>query len=646
MPKAKLMKIFPKFVAAFCLLSASGLFAQTTDKNPKDNPAFIKQAAYKIDSLVAGWYRQQNLPVPQVTDDATFLRRAFMVSIGRVPTAEEARSFLEIEDADKRSQLVDYLLHSPGYSSHMTNWVFDLVRFAEVRNFPLIYYREWIRSAMENNMPWTEFTEKILSSSGSGWDKDSAPVGYYVRDRGMPLDNLSNSMRIFLGARMECAQCHDDPFGETERHDFYQLAAFTEGTSGTGLGMFAPVYRAARALPSKGGKDSPTEYGVAELFRNGVFESRYFDGGSGSIKLPSDYQYKDAKPGEMVGAKTPFGQTVRMSEKEKGRDGRKQFADWVMNRTGEQFPSVIANRMWKRVMGRPIYDPVDQYVHTKDTNLPAMAMYLPELMKELNYDLRTFQKVLLNTKTFQFVPNPQVSKVASGDDFHGRQLARLSAEQVWDSLITLATGDPDKKPRRRADDRIYLGDRPVLVGKMDMPQLSKTLLAMKSEDELRKYFKEFVTKVEAETKGTSSSMMSMSMMDEAPAKYGPKDQVRASELPSPAPQGHLLYLFGQSDRQVVEASNSEPNVSQVLTLMNGFVQQQLANNPQAHIYKSLEGASTDEEKIRRIYIAVLSRTPSEEEMKWMLEELKASSEGGIRNIVSALVMSSEFLFLQ
>jgi hypothetical protein len=80
--------------------------------------------------------------------------------------------------------------------------------------------------------------------------------------------------------------------------------------------------------------------------------------------------------------------------------------------------------------------------------------------------------------------------------------------------------------------------------------------------------------------------------------------------------------------------------------MNGFVQRQLVNNPDAHLYKGLKGAKSDEEKIRRIYVAILNRPPSVEEMGWMKEEIKASGEEGLRNIVSALVMSSEFLFLQ
>jgi hypothetical protein len=136
------------------------------------------------------------------------------------------------------------------------------------------------------------------------------------------------------------------------------------------------------------------------------------------------------------------------------------------------------------------------------------------------------------------------------------------------------------------------------------------------------------------------------MMNKQVKTYGNDALVRASELPSPAPRDHFLYLFGASDREVVDASSRDPNVGQVLSLMNGFVQTRLVNNPKAHLYKCLEGSGSDSETVRRLYISILNRPPSSEEMGWMLDELKTRGEEGRRNIVSSLVMSSEFLFLQ
>ncbi|MEO5715400.1 MAG: DUF1549 domain-containing protein [Luteolibacter sp.] len=624
-------------LAALLLISFGTLAAQDNAKDPK----FLKKAALEIDQHIASFYRKNKLAVPQVTDDATFVRRTFLVSVGRVPTAEEALEFLEINDPTKREALVTYLLKSPGYSSHMTNWAFDLLRVTDRSvgnpgtNEP---YRNWVRKAMTDNMPWNEFTRHLIASTGDGWDPDTAAVGYYTRDRGMPLDNLSNTMRVFLGSRMECAQCHDDPFGSTERHDFYKLAAFTHDQSALKQNLMQPLWDEY----SKDKKQDSEEYRVAQVLWDRIYGMSLGGKGSGQIELPSDYQYRDAKPGDMVGAHTPFGQAVRMSEKRPENDGREKLANWMTAKTGDQFAVVIANRMWKRVMGKGVYEPVDVYVPTAKSTYPELVTTLGKLMVDLNYDLRAYQNVLLMTRTFQFATNPSPSVVEGGDDFHGRKIERLSSEQIWDSLITLADGDPDKKPSRTLDERILVSNKPVLVGKKTMSQLSKEVLALNSETEVRAYFKKLVGEITAS--GSSSGGASM-MMNEV-RTYSNDAKVRASELPSPAPRNHFLYLFGASDREVVDASSREPNVGQVLSLMNGFVQRELVNNPKAHLYQSLDGATTDKEKIRRLYVAILSRPPTDQEMTWMLDEVKNQGAEGYKNIVSALVMSSEFLFLQ
>ena len=607
-----------------------------------EDSARLKKAALQIDQQVAAFYRNKKLPVPKVTDDATFMRRAFLVSIGRIPTSEEALAFLEIEDPTKRENLIEYLLKSQGFSSHMSNWAFDLLRITDGRtgtsatNEP---YRHWVRKAMADNMPWDQFTQKLISASGDGWDPSTAAVGYYTRDRGMPLDNLSNTMRVFLGTRMECAQCHDDPFGKTERHDFYELAAFTHGQGTIRQNVMEPLWSELR----DDRRANSDEYRVAQILWDKIYGMSLDGGGAGRISLPSDYQYRDAAPGDVVGGRTPFGKTVRMSEKRDDNDGRQKLAEWIVARTEGQFPSVIANRMWKRVMGKGLYEPVDEYIPSSKTAHPPLASMLTGLMVELNYDLRAFQNVLLLTRTFQFATNPNPSTVEGGDDFHGRKIERLSSEQIWDSLITLADGDPDLKSVRPFDDRVYLNGRPVLVGTKTMTQLSKEVLAIKTEPEFRKYFAHLT---EDMLSGSSSSGGGSMMMNTAQKPYGRDALVRASELPSPAPRDHFLYLFGASDREVVDASSRDPNVGQVLSLMNGFVQNRLVNNSKAHLYKAQEGAGSEPEKVRRLYISILSRPPSDEEMKWMLDEIKTRGEEGVRNIVSSLVMSSEFLFLQ
>ncbi|GAA5484311.1 DUF1549 domain-containing protein [Haloferula sargassicola] len=633
------MKSFQPLIVAFSVAWATWLSAAPE----KGRSESARAAALKIDGFVAGWYREEKLEVPEITDDATFLRRAYLVTVGRIPTVEEARFFLELQDPGKRSELVDYLLDSPGYGSHMSNWAFDLLRVTDDKpGFPGNFdaYRAWVREAVDANMHWDELTTRLVASSGNPWSESGAAVGYYLRDRGMPLDNLANTTRIFLGSRMECAQCHDDPFGVTERLDFYQLAAFTNGQQEVSR---APMKKLWDEVTEDEQRNS-FERSVAQVIWDDVYGMSFKGGGKGRIRLPDDYQYRGAEPGEMVGARTPFGKTVRLSERDDADDGREKLAEWITSRTGDQFASVIANRMWKHVMGRGIYEPIDEYQPAEKTHLPGLMRYLTRLMIDLDYDLKEFQRVILNTKTFQFVPNPEPPKVAGGDDFHGRQLERMSAEQIWDSLITLVGGNPDGKAHRGVDRRIRIGGKPVSLGGKDLEQLYDEVVQLDSESEFRSYFASMVAEARKEHDGEGGG--GAMMMNESPKRYGGNEQVRASELPSPAPRDHLLYLFGQSDREVVEGASREPNVGQVLSLMNGFVQQQLVQNRGAHIYEGLEGTRDPRERIRRLYIAILNRPPGEDEMSWMMDEVKLSGDEAWPNMVSALVMSSEFLFVQ
>jgi hypothetical protein len=130
---------------------------------------------------------------------------------------------------------------------------------------------------------------------------------------------------------------------------------------------------------------------------------------------------------------------------------------------------------------------------------------------------------------------------------------------------------------------------------------------------------------------------------EASARSG---LIRAADLPSPAPRGHFLHVFGQSDREVVDASSREANVGQVLALMNGFVQKEIISNPDSVLFRGLRNSNEPRDQIRRLCLTILSRPPADAEMEWMLAEVRDRGESGIRNLAAALMMSSEFLFLQ
>jgi hypothetical protein len=88
-------------------------------------------------------------------------------------------------------------------------------------------YAKFVKESLRQNKPYDQFVREMVAAQGKAWDNGA--IGYYMRDRGMPLDNMANTVRIFLGTRIECAQCHNHPFDKWSQMQFYKMAAFTYG---------------------------------------------------------------------------------------------------------------------------------------------------------------------------------------------------------------------------------------------------------------------------------------------------------------------------------------------------------------------------------------------------------------------------------
>ena len=120
---------------------------------------------------------------------------------------------------------------------------------------------------------------------------------------------------------------------------------------------------------------------------------------------------------------------------------------------------------------------------------------------------------------------------------------------------------------------------------------------------------------------------------------------RASELPSPAPNGHLLREFGQSDRDLLDSATNEANMAQVLSIMNGYVEEMVVSNKKSALYQALEQGSTNRDKVRYLFYSVLSRPPSADEMAMLMRDVIDGSEGSYKNLASALLAAHEFIFI-
>lgn len=446
-------------------------------------------AARQIDALLAEGWKQNGVQPNLSASDEVFVRRVYLDIAGRIPTAEEARDFLGSKDSAKREVLIDRLLASDGYVQHMFNFWADLLRIqsranggqGEMTSQP---YLEHVRDRTRANQPYDQFVRELLSAQGKVWENPA--IGYYMRDIGMPLDNLAATSRIFLGTRIECAQCHNHPFDKWTQMQFYQMAAFTYPleTNYTGIaGMDSALDLKRKADWQREGKikkGKPEEQTAAQkeaamarwmgkaLDDLGDFvrysKVRALD--KRQLKLPHDYQYKDSAPHAVIRPATMMGPPVQAAP---GSDTAAEFAKWMTSPDNPRFTLVIANRLWKRAFGMGLIEPVDEIFDGTVASNPPLMKHLEQLMKDLRYDLKAFQRVLYHTQTYQ----REVTKreIAPGEAYHftGPLLRRMTAEQIWDSFVTLINVTPDlpRRPGMDADTAARIAYKAKLSDALD-----------------------------------------------------------------------------------------------------------------------------------------------------------------------------------
>ena len=224
-------KFLPVFTFFSLLLILSG-------KSPLDSlslsPQQVGEEAAALDRILGNAHREHKLEIPDDLDDGQLVRRIYLSIAGRIPSYAETTAFLKDGSKNKKAKLIDYLLKSPAYDSQMFNWWADLLRLqTRMRGGNQIgageIYNHWVRERINENTPFDQVAYSLITAEGYPWE-DGA-TGYYLRDAGMELDNMSNTTQLFLGTQMVCAQCHNHPFDKWTQQEYYKMAAFTYGVT-------------------------------------------------------------------------------------------------------------------------------------------------------------------------------------------------------------------------------------------------------------------------------------------------------------------------------------------------------------------------------------------------------------------------------
>jgi hypothetical protein len=745
--------------------NCSALAKQETAKPDVSNP---KTVAGQIDALVEKKLSEMKLKPNALSSDEVFLRRVYLDVVGRVPTKREALEFLKSEETDKREKLIDQLLSSEGYVQNYFNYWADILRLKHLgiggqQSLAAgLAYSKWIKESLRTNKPYNQFVRELITADGKTYENGA--VGFYIRDFNMPLDNMAVTTQIFLGTQMVCAQCHDHPFDNWSQKEYYQMAAHTYGMTGTNALKNPEFNRTLYPTKKNAGQNFKPEErkemvrAMTEILRplryNTVLTL------DKPIRLPGDYRYKDAKANDIIAPMIPAGFSGSSGASKITKEGEKpvqSYAEWMTSPSNPRFTLVVANRLWKKVMGMGVIDPVDELTEATVPTNPALMDLLESTMKAVNYDMKAYLRIVLNSQTYQRTAYTKDLELGEPYYFPGPTMRRMSAEQVWDSMVTLYKPNPDGANASAAleadrvltkiewEDRAMnnLSVDEVVEGSKKIAEVQKQLAqdvrsaqeklkaatashdpeAIKSAQRTialqRKNIDDAVEKIVYEvgfekfaelakegklqqqvddadfakeisfTIKQKENKNEKLMLEDAlnllitqrrqtyqnqakvrrdkemeRLKVVTKEQkqnfaiyttaientvMRAADVRAPAPNGHFLRTFGQSDRELVENSNKEGSVMQALMLLNGKYFKGLLN-PYTIIARQLAAAKTTDEAIDTLYLSIMSRHASEEE-KSLLKPIVENQNGqatsqGKSEALWALINTRQFLFIE
>ncbi|MBN9117851.1 MAG: DUF1553 domain-containing protein [Planctomycetes bacterium] len=345
-----------------------------------------------------------------IADDLTFLRRVTLDTVGVVPTPEEVRAFLADPPATRRAKVIDRLLVDPRWADHwMGYWLDVLAENPNIINPTLNNtgpFRWWLYESFLDNKPADLFATELLRMRGS--ERFGGPAGFGIASQNdVPMAMKGTVVAAaFLGVEMKCARCHDAPAHRSTQRELFQLAAM--------LGAKSLKVPATSSVPL----DKVHEGGRKPLI---------------SVTL---------KPGTEVEAKWPF---VQFAPEELGArlaeypdDARDRLAALVTAPQNERFAQVMANRVWKRLMGRGIVEPAEDWERGKPSH-PELLRWLGRAFVRDGYDVKALARLILNSHAYQRAVDPALKDTPVL--FTAPAKRRLQAEQIVDSLFA-ATGKP------------------------------------------------------------------------------------------------------------------------------------------------------------------------------------------------------------
>lgn len=383
--KVAIMARYQGHVAMFTAVIPMG--APVSDLPPSKN---------FIDDLIFSNLKELGIPASPVCDDSTFLRRVTLDIAGRLPTEAETQAFLTSGAPDKRDLVIDDLLRTPDYADYFAaKWTALLKNRRDdtsdlISNFA---FHAWVRDSLLANKPYDQFVREILAATGTVIG--NPPVAWYKRVKD-PKNQIEDVAQLFLGVRMQCAQCHHHPFEKWSQDDYYSLSAF-----------FTQV---GRKPSSTRGEDL-------------IFHKR---GTAMATNVRSGKSLTPAALGDVIPPIKP------------DEDPRLKLADWMGAPSNPFFAKVLVNRYWKHFFQRGLVEPEDDIRDSNPASNPELLAALEKHFVESHFDLKQLVRVITQSQAYQLGAIPNAQNIKDRQNYSHFYTRRLPAEVLLDSIDQVA----------------------------------------------------------------------------------------------------------------------------------------------------------------------------------------------------------------
>jgi hypothetical protein len=374
----------------------------------------------QIDALLARDWASAKVTPAAMSSDAEFVRRLHLDLNGVIATAAEVRVFLEDARPDKRTRLIDQLLARPEYALHMAR-VFDVMlierRLPAVKSYDVatVAWRSYLAEAFAANKPWDVLVREVLASDGSD-ELQPAAVKFYVARDAEPHQLTRDVGRVFLGADLQCAQCHDDPrFPDYKQADYF--------------GIYAFLSRLSFHRDTKLNRSFISEKAVGEVSFTSVFTTQ---DGKTHPRLPGGEMIPDPmleKGKEYISVPKGAERGIPVYSR------RKQLAEQMPRTETPGFARNLGNRLWAMLLGRGLVHPLDLHHAKNPPSHPAVLAALEQWLVAHDYDIKGCLREIALSRCYQLSSELPAGGEPGVDTFAVAPLRALTAEQMRWSVL-------------------------------------------------------------------------------------------------------------------------------------------------------------------------------------------------------------------